>query len=293
MRAWRWWGAALAALVLLPSAARAEMSAVRIPVRGGGTISGLFSLPEGEGPFPGIVALHGCGGLSTRKGRLHAREADWAKRLNAAGYAVLFPDSFTARGYASVCSLRDRPILPERERVRDAYDALAWLQARPEVRPGRIALFGWSHGAMTALWTMSRTSPGRPAGLKTDFIGAVAFYPGCTQVRREVSNYGVIAPTLFQLGAADEWTPAAPCVDLAREAAARPGPRIAVDVYPAAHHGFDQPSGEVHAVLVKNSAYKTGEKTVHVGRNPEARQRAVARTMDWLRDLFAAQGESR
>ena len=93
----------------------------------------------------------------------------------------------------------------------------------------------------------------------------VITYPGCSQVRREVPDYGVISPVLFQLGAADEWTPAAPCVTLAREAASRPGPRIAVDVYENAHHGFDQPKGKVHEVLVKNSAYKTGQKVVHVG----------------------------
>lgn len=289
MRGLRAWGLALA-LLALPGAARAEMETVRIPLRGGGEISGLLSLPQGQGPFPGIVALHGCGGLLTKSGKLHARETDWAKRFNAAGYAVLFPDSFTARGYASVCSLRDRPVLPERERVRDAYDALAWLRARTEVQPRRIALFGWSHGAMTTLWVMSKTSPGRPAGLKDDFIGAVAFYPGCTQVRREVKDYGVIAPVLFQLGAADEWTPAAPCVRLAQEAAARPGPRIEVDVYAESHHGFDNPSGEVHARVVKNSAYKSGEKEVHVGRNPETREQAIVRTMGWLRDLFAGAG---
>ncbi|WP_337997214.1 dienelactone hydrolase family protein [Oleispirillum naphthae] len=286
MKGLRAWGMALA-LLALPAAARAEMEKVGIPLRTGGEISGLFSLPQGQGPFPGIVALHGCGGLLTKKGKLHARETDWAKRLNAAGYAVLFPDSFTARGYASVCSLRDRPVLPERERVRDAYDALAWLQARAEVQPRRIALFGWSHGAMTALWAMAKASPGRPAGLTDDFIGAVAFYPGCAQVYRDEKDYGVIAPVLFQLGAADEWTPAAPCVKLAEEAAARPGPRIAVDVYAGSHHGFDNPTGAVHEVVVKNSVYKSGQKVVHVGRNPEARERAIARAMGWLGDLFA------
>jgi hypothetical protein len=38
----------------------------------------------------------------------------------------------------------------------------------------------------------------------------------------------------------------------------------------------------VHEFVVKNSLYKTGEKTVHVGQEPEAREKSVARVMAWL-----------
>ena len=37
--------------------------------------------PEGAGPFPTVVALHGCGGLLNRDDDLAKRETDWAKRL--------------------------------------------------------------------------------------------------------------------------------------------------------------------------------------------------------------------
>ena len=55
--------------------------------------------PPGSGPFPTIIALHGCGGLFNRDDDLAKRETDWADRLVGAGYAVLLPDSFTARGF--------------------------------------------------------------------------------------------------------------------------------------------------------------------------------------------------
>ncbi len=280
--------AALIACLLFSAAAVADE--VRFPSRDGTPLSGLLFLPEGTGPFPGVVALHGCSGLLTASGRLKAREKDWADRLTAAGYAVLFPDSFNPRGVKSVCSLTERPVLPERERVRDAYDALQWLQGRREVRADRVALLGWSHGAMTALWTMAQKSPGRPAALARDFVGAVAFYPGCAKIGREMPDYAGVAPMLWQLGAADEWTPAAPCLKLAEAARQRPGPTVEVDLYAGAHHGFDQPKPGVHEVLVRNSVYKTGEKRVHVGQEPQAREKSIARVMAWLAEKLEGDG---
>lgn len=255
---------------------------VAIPGRGGVTLSGLAFYPEGEGPFPGIVALHGCGGLLTKSGRLLSRETDWADRLVAAGYAVVFPDSFNPRGYASVCDLRERPVLPERERVRDAYDTLAWFEKNPRVRPDAIALMGWSHGAMTGLWVMATDSPGRIAGLPHDFAGAVLFYPGCAQAARQRPTYGSIAPMLMQLGAEDQWTPAKSCVRL-MEGMRQRGDKVSTyDLYPGAVHGFDQPKGEVHERRVRNSIYAGGEKVVRVGRDPAAGAQAIPRAMAWL-----------
>lgn len=283
----RVWVAVFAALLTAPVAAHAaDAEKVAFPGRDGVELTGLVYRPEGTGRFPGIIALHGCGGLLTSKGVIHARERAWAERWTAAGYAVLFPDSFTPRGVASICSDAHRPILPERERVRDAYDALAWFEAQPYVAADRIALFGWSHGAMTTLWAMAAQSPGRPAGLAHDFIGAVAFYPGCAQISRERPEYAAVAPMLLQLAADDVWTPPAACIRMVEAAQHRPGPPIEMDVYPDSVHGFDQPTGSVHSFVVRNSIYRGGEKTVYVGANPAARERAIARVMPWLASLL-------
>src|SRR4051812_16790069 len=37
--------------------------------------------PAGRGPFPSVIALHGCAGLHDRSGALSPRHADWAARL--------------------------------------------------------------------------------------------------------------------------------------------------------------------------------------------------------------------
>jgi poly(3-hydroxybutyrate) depolymerase len=47
---------------------------VALTSRDGTTLSGWFSKPDGPGPFPAVVSLHGCAGLWTASGKLSARE---------------------------------------------------------------------------------------------------------------------------------------------------------------------------------------------------------------------------
>ncbi len=281
MRGW------LLALVVMcfVAPARAETREVAVPTRDGLTLRAMLVKPDGPGPFPAIVALHGCGGLWNKTtGRMLQRETAWAKRWTEAGYAAIFPDSFTARGQTSVCGQVERPILPQREWVRDAYDALAWLQAQSFVKPDRVAVFGWSHGGMTTLWSIAAASPGRPDGLAKGFVGAVAFYPGCVEIGK--TGFAASAPLLIEIGAEDTWTLPKACVAMVEAARRRGGARIAIDVYPEAVHGFDQPTGSVHPFVTRNSIYKNGEKTVMVGPNPAAREAAIPRAMAWLKDVL-------
>lgn len=273
------------AMAVCAAPAWAETREIALPTRDGLALRAVLVKPDGPGPFPAIVALHGCGGLwNETSGRMRMRETGWAKRWADAGYAAIFPDSFTARGESSVCSQVERPILPQRERVRDAYDALVWLQAQSFVRPDRVAAFGWSHGGMTTLWSIASASPGRPEGLVHDFVGAVAFYPGCVDVGK--TAFTASAPLLIEIGAEDTWTLPKACLALVDAARKRGGAPVAIDVYPEAVHGFDQPSGGVHPFVTRNSIYKNGEKTVMVGANPAAREAAIPRAMAWLKDIL-------
>src|SRR4051812_13209533 len=67
-------------------------------VEGSTSLRAVLYRRGGGGPFPAVVALHGCGGLQNRSGKVAARFADWGDRLAAAGLVVLFPDSFSSRG---------------------------------------------------------------------------------------------------------------------------------------------------------------------------------------------------
>ena len=79
---------------------------VSIPA-GENRLGGVFYRPAGPGPFPAVIALHGCGGLWREQGMLSMRHADWGERLAAAGFAVLMPDSYGSRGLGSQCGVKD------------------------------------------------------------------------------------------------------------------------------------------------------------------------------------------
>ncbi|MCX7278132.1 MAG: dienelactone hydrolase, partial [Burkholderiales bacterium] len=61
-------------------------------------------LPDTQGPAtrPAVIAMHGCGGLYAKGGKLNARHQAMADMLLGQGYAVLFPDSLTSRGEDSL-----------------------------------------------------------------------------------------------------------------------------------------------------------------------------------------------
>jgi dienelactone hydrolase len=134
-----------------PLAARAD-TAERMELSVGETrVKAVLYRPSGDGPFPAIVAMHGCGGLVDRAGKDRPDYADWADRLTGAGFAVLFPDSYTSRGLGPQCTVQRRRIRPDRERQADAFAARGWLQSQKWVQADRVTLLGWSNGAVAAL----------------------------------------------------------------------------------------------------------------------------------------------
>lgn len=203
---------ALAALAAFPLAARAAQR-VTFPV-GAQEAVGHLSRPLGAGPFPAVVLLHSCLGLPRNWRAVADTIAGW-------GYVVLFVDDFSGRGLKQTCAV-DFP-----EGLADADGALAYLTARPEVDPKRIAVAGFSQGADTALAIAARGE----ARVKA----AAAFYPPCANR----AGAALAVPTLILVGADDAVTPAADCRALV---AAQPrGVEVSLVVYPAAAHGFDMP----------------------------------------------------
>ncbi|MCV0424706.1 MAG: hypothetical protein K5905_04490 [Roseibium sp.] len=71
----------------------------KIHVRSAPRLWGHLSKPEGNGPHPALILLHGCGGI-------HQSHFDWAAHFNQQGFATLVVDSFRPRSLISDCAGR-------------------------------------------------------------------------------------------------------------------------------------------------------------------------------------------
>lgn len=243
------------------------------------TLTGRLYRPEGPGPFPAFVLMHGCSGLWRRDGQEPAPALEaWADHWRKRGYLALHVDSFGPRGEREICTHRTRTIRPERDRPLDAHAALRWLAQRPDVDPKRIHLQGWSNGGMAVLGTVREGAPGYVLG-GAEFRSAVAFYPGCTYWTRMV-EYRSRVPLLIQAGAEDDWTPSVHCEALVLKSAGR-GARMEIDVYPESHHAFDGVGAVRARPEVSNPASPTGWGAT-VGANPRTRAQAYQRTTEWV-----------
>lgn len=277
----------LLAMALLASPAGADD---RVPVpsmdeeltRGAATtLDGRLFRPEGDGPFPAIVALHGCSGRDLpNRDTLRAYLRDWAERLSALGYVVLLPDSFRPRGVPEICTKANKAVSPTNHRPRDALGALAWLRAQPYVWGDRVFLIGWSNGAISALAALRSDNfqhLRRRAG--GDFNAAVALYPGC--ITQLTSNWATRTPLLILAGAEDDWTPAEPCREMA-ERSRRNGEPVEFHLYPGAYHGFDVPGDKPVTRADVPRAASNDKGHVTIAPDPAARADALVRIPRFL-----------
>lgn len=251
----------IASLAPLGPAAAEEW--VRVPGRSGVTLKALLMKPAGTGPFPAIVALHGCGGLGSGS----ARDQDWASRFVNSGFLVIFPDSFGSRGMGSQCNVRERDI-KSKDRAEDAFATAEWLAKQPEVMRSKIGLIGWSNGG-TSVLSASRTIRA-PQGV--EFRQAIAFYPGC-KVMAEQNFRARIPVTIFH-GLADDWTPPEPCQQLTG---------VTFVGYPGAYHDFDHPNLPIRTRKAAFSA--RGDGIVTVGTDQAARAAATSRALAIFRGM--------
>lgn len=241
----------------------------------------------GDAPRPAVVLMHGCSGLLNDKGRIFPLYRAWMRALFARGYDVLTVDSAASRGFGQTCSAGENRITMWRDRPKDAYAALSYLQARPEVTADRVALMGWSQGGGVVLLSINDRSIGRPTALKQDFAAAVSFYPGaCSDTLQskpwtavEPQGWTTHIPLLVLFGAADTWTPLKPCEEFLAGARARGNP-VELKVYADAVHAFDAPD----LPRIELPAYRTGNGPMPViGTDKEARADAFPRVLEFLK----------
>lgn len=232
-------------------------------------LTGHFDKPQGPGPFPATIMLHGCSGAYTARGDMRPIYFNYVDHLVSAGYAVLLVDSFRPRGYNEVCLLPGTPVTVFRHRPNDAFGAAKFLAARADIDAKRIALLGWSHGAISALG--ASTSP-FAAAAKQYFRAVAVYYPACDALAAR--NYFPAVPTLVIVGLADNWTPAPPCIELARKVAGDGG-NLKLIAYPDAYHAFDAPLSRAIEYRVPDRQRPGTDKLVRIEANDTARRQAL------------------
>ena len=223
----------------MPKTTPVRTAYVCFPAAGGSDlmVAGKLTLPardEAASPGPAVVICHGSDGVDGR-GDFHARA------LTAAGLATLEIDMWAARGTGRGAAARPRSPI---DTLPDAFGALRFLAAQPEVDACRIGVMGFSWGGVVTLLsaTRGRSDPLRAAG--PGFAAHAALYPVCWAYTA-VSALGLAgrtgAPILIQTGDADTYD--APdggerLADALRSGA-EPG-EIELIVHSGAGHGFDR-----------------------------------------------------
>ena len=237
------------------------------------TLHAQLYKPEGDGPFPTVIALHGCGGLGGQSEPVQPRYRDWAEQLLKTGHAVLLPDSYGSRELGPQCRVKERRVLARRERVADVTAARQWLAQQAWVAHDRISLIGWANGASTVLWVVRPQLSSR--ALEPDYRSAIAFYPDC----RISSGTGWSArvPTLLLIGAKDDISSPPSCKQMVDGARGRSA-LARIVVYPAASHDFDRANVPLRAT---GSDAETPERG-HIGTDAEARADSQKRVAEWL-----------
>lgn len=227
--------AILALLVALPAEAQQN---VRVPVeQAGRTVqlaAQLFRPANASAPVPAVAIFHGCGGPGQNTARMAGLLASW-------GYAALVVDSFSARGLKDVCG-RHWPTEADAEaRAHDIDAALGWLARQPGIDPKRLAYMGYSYGGgvamLRALSGQATPAAATPAS-SPSARAVVLVYPDCALADTLGSQLTVRQPTLFAMGALDDWTPVPRCQAVI-DRVVRGKDLIETKVYDGAHHSFD------------------------------------------------------
>jgi len=220
---------------------------VQIPTADGHS-NGSLHLPDGDGPWPGVLVFPDAGGLRETFRRL-------GDRLASMGYVALIPDIYYRAGQwdpfdvATLFTDKDERarlftltrVLTRDRSIADAGAYADFLLARPEVTGSAIGTTGYCLGG----W-MSLTAAG---GLGRTIAAAASFHGGRLAVADDPSSPHLsadrITAAIYVAGAADDDSFTAAQAELLNEALGDAGVEHTVEFYPA-RHGFAVPDNPTY-----------------------------------------------
>lgn len=182
-----------------------------------GPIDALLDLPQGQGPWPGVVVVHDAIGYQPDKEAISARIA-------AAGYLAVTPNLYARGGRARCITKVMRAALTKQgPAVEDILAARDYLRDRPECT-GVVGIAGFCMGGQFALILS-------PKG-----FGASAPFYGTPLPKNLEETLSGACPIVASFGAKDPLGRGAPAK--LNKAVEAQGVAADVKVYPNAGHSF-------------------------------------------------------
>ncbi|MBI2737640.1 MAG: dienelactone hydrolase family protein [Rhodospirillales bacterium] len=271
----------LVLLALFCTAPALAQQNVRVPVEQGGRtvqLAAQLFRPAGAGAAPAVAIFHGCGGPGQNTARMASLLMSW-------GYVALVVDSFSARGLKDVCG-KNWPTQADAEaRAHDIDAALAWLGKQSFVDPRRLVFMGYSYGGGVAM--LRALSPRLDDRSPAPARAAILLYPDCGLADALGARLAVRQPTLFAMGALDDWTPVSQCQAVI-DRVVQGKDLVEARIYDGAHHSFDALGLPVRYLPgVGNRSKPGGCCGAHYGANEAAWKAFVVDVKAFLAKVFA------
>lgn len=215
----------------------------------GGETPGYLVLPEGDGPFPGIIAIQEWWGLVG-----HIREV--AERFAAEGFVVLAPDLYHGQSAEEPDEARKLAMALDRQRaIAEIAGGVAYLAGLDQVAPKKIGIVGWCMGGGLAL----------SAAAHNGGVGAVVCFYGRPLEAADTAR--IHAPVLGLYGELDAGIPQSLVQDFEKQLERQSTP-----------HEFHTYAGAQHAFFNDGRAHSY---------HPEASADAWQRALGWFRQYLA------
>jgi dipeptidyl aminopeptidase/acylaminoacyl peptidase len=129
-----------------PQVATPEL--IQFPTFDGREVPGFLLKPEGDGPFPVLVEIHG--GPESQRRLQYASAIPTDQLIQSLGIAVLSLNVRGSTGYGKAYSHLDDKEL-RLDAVKDVVAAVEWLRTRDDMIADRIGVMGQSYGGFMTL----------------------------------------------------------------------------------------------------------------------------------------------
>jgi len=192
-------------------------------------LAGELRIPRpGNDRLPAVILVHGSGGVNAS----HER---WAQELNSIGVATLILDTFSGRGIVS--TVNDQSQLHSLAMMVDAYRALGALAGHARIDPDRIAVMGFSKGAVAAVYSSNERFRKLYAPGNLQFAAHIGLYTPCN-IRYKNDERTTGKPIRLYHGITDDWVAIEPCRAYVTRLQSAGAPATLTE-YPGAYHAYD------------------------------------------------------